>query len=245
MGHCLSSLYHSLRYYSLTATSDESEEPQRIDDSNALASLTPGNQIMESVRNNAIRISEDMSQPTIRILNDDDDTPNSVSGHGLAISNEAIEQDFSYWEWHITNKSTSDDNAEECKIGLSTARNSKFYDILQGDGNASSLILATKLMRPVSNLSNGDVIGVYFDFKSTKKSVLLYHNGEKVDDFTLSRFRGNLYPAIWLPPPDGTFSARLINQESRFQHYTIQKADGKSDYTPLYNECSTGPDSIV
>ena len=142
MGHCLSSLYHSLRYYSLTPTTDDSEEPQRIDSSRTLAALTPGNQSMESVRNNSIRISEDMSQPSIRILDDDDNkTPNTVSGHGLAISSTAIEQDFSYWEWHITDKSTSDDNAEECKIGLSTARNSKFYDILKGDGSKEIMIV--------------------------------------------------------------------------------------------------------
>uniref|UniRef100_A0A7S2R1B1 B30.2/SPRY domain-containing protein n=1 Tax=Eucampia antarctica TaxID=49252 RepID=A0A7S2R1B1_9STRA len=246
--------------FSSTALTSSSSYVEDDENNNLESSIV----VVVDDNNYPIPFSEEMSQSTVQIQNDmsggscdDDDVSNIVSGHGLAIAEVAVDQDYSYWEWHIIKKcgpdSTSNNDivsiaaAAECKIGLSIARNQKFYEILKGDGNATSLVLATKLMRSFGSLLNGDTVGVYVDLKSQPKSIQLYRNGVKVDDFDLKRFRGKVYPAIWLPPPDETYTIKLINREREFKHYDKTSMNNKNsaNFSPLHNEHSKGGDWVV
>lgn len=173
-----------------------------------------------------IHIDEHMSSPTIRIseTNGSEDGRFSrgwrlVSGHGLALAAGAAGTDRgAYWEWHVGTDGGASTEQENVMVGVSTKRTPEFYKILEkSDGAASSLKLATKLMRTVSACP-GDTVGVTINLKVENPFVQLFLNGELQEEFRLGRFRGSLYPSIWLPGPDGTApSVTFIHSGSEFR----------------------------
>lgn len=249
MGQCCSTFLNLVRYSSISKA-EAANLNEGFEFPTALDSQSEDEEALDNVKNNPLSFSNDMSQPTIQIQSDVSttscDSSNIVSGHGLAIADLALEQDYSYWEWHVIKKRLQDldkDSTDECKIGISTTRNQKFYEILQGDGNASSLILATKLMTSMGGLVDGDVVGVCTDLKSFPKSIQIYLNGKKIDEFDLKRYRGTVYPAIWLPPPHETFTFKLCNLEKEFKHYDSSIIGKK--FLPLFNDKSEKGDGFV
>ena len=69
-------------------------------------------------------------------------------------------------------------------------------------------------MRKIT-VSNGDVVGVAVQH-SDLPMVQLSLNGEPLHDLAVNRFRGNVYPAVYLPENDG-LSVKLVFVESEFQ----------------------------
>lgn len=179
-----------------------------------------------------IYIDANMSSPTIKIggfgggdeeegLMEGRDRKKVVSGHGLALVDTCVGQDGAYWEWHVGESDHSGGSGKgkdhnNVMVGVSTKRTQDFYRILaESDGAASSLKLATKLMRTV--ISNpGDTIGVAIDLSSATPFVKLLLNGELKEEFVLGRFRGSVFPSIWLPKPDGTAMATFVVDEANF-----------------------------
>ena len=99
---------------------------------------------------------------------------------------------------------------------VETFRRYPFSDLFT-NAAASSLKLATKLMRTVSACP-GDTVGVTINLKVENPFVQLFLNGELQEEFRLGRFRGSLYPSIWLPGPDGTApSVTFIHSGSEFR----------------------------
>jgi len=122
-----------------------------------------------------------------------------VTGHGLALASSTINSDdTAYWEWHMQRSDSS--LKEACLFGVSTKRTPKFYELLAGgNGSASSLKIAMKMMRPIPT-STGDVIGIAIDLASEDdKYIKIYLNGNFQEQFDLKSFRGSLFPSIWLP----------------------------------------------
>ena len=57
----------------------------------------------------------------------------------------------------------------------------------------------TALMRSISNLRHNDVIGVAVQ-QSDLPMIQFLLNGEPLPECTINRFRGTVYPAIFIPP---------------------------------------------
>ena len=68
----------------------------------------------------AMSIARNMSSPNIKISTDGD-----ISGHGLALSGIALEQDHAYWEYHI--KLPHKVHVDSIMFGVTTKKTSKFY----------------------------------------------------------------------------------------------------------------------
>mmetsp|Transcript_12404 Transcript_12404/g.23247 ORF Transcript_12404/g.23247 Transcript_12404/m.23247 type:complete len:104 (+) Transcript_12404:67-378(+) len=70
-------------------------------------------------------VSRQMSAPTVKI------NGLTVTGHGIALVNVSIEQDASYWEWHIAtddNVALDDDDGHSIlKFGVATRKNRDFF----------------------------------------------------------------------------------------------------------------------
>lgn len=180
-----------------------------------------------------IYIDSDMTSPTIKIgsVTGENDKMGSVegqgagkkktvSGDGLALVDTCVGQDGAYWEWHIgegdNNEDRRGEDHDDVMVGVSTKRTQDFYKILaESDGAASSLKLATKLMRTV-RANPGDTIGVAIDMGAEKPFIKLLLNGELQDEFFLGRFRGSVFPSLWLPKPDGSATATFVVDEASF-----------------------------
>jgi hypothetical protein len=54
-------------------------------------------------------------------------------------------------------------------------------------------------MRPISNLRHNDVIGVAVQ-QSDLPMIQFLLNGEPLPECTINRFRGQVYPAVYIPP---------------------------------------------
>eukprot|EP00586_Coscinodiscus_wailesii_P022264 CAMPEP_0172506334 /NCGR_PEP_ID=MMETSP1066-20121228/194141_1 /TAXON_ID=671091 /ORGANISM="Coscinodiscus wailesii, Strain CCMP2513" /LENGTH=173 /DNA_ID=CAMNT_0013283327 /DNA_START=241 /DNA_END=762 /DNA_ORIENTATION=- len=155
-------------------------------------------------------MDEYMSAPTIEI---DDDQ--QVLGTGLALSGASLEQDAVYWEWHVEVNGTSDGNDAPVLVGVSTKRNPEFYKVLADSGGGMPMHKhGTKLMRELENgVEDGDTIGVAFQ-KGDAPTIQLLKNGQTVTTFKLGRYRGDVFPSIWLP---GKVSAMIVSSESSFR----------------------------
>uniref|UniRef100_A0A6U3RHZ8 Uncharacterized protein n=1 Tax=Ditylum brightwellii TaxID=49249 RepID=A0A6U3RHZ8_9STRA len=161
-----------------------------------------------------ITIDGEMSAPTIQVSNENQ----TVLGHGLAVVdcavNSSTQNDTSYWEWHIEESMNGSalevegggDNDNCLMFGVSTKRNQNFYEILSNSAGSKTMMImqCTKLMKKLPNISHEDIVGVAIDTKPNagkpgNPTIQLYINGELNETFDLSRFRGDIYPAVWLP----------------------------------------------
>jgi len=152
-----------------------------------------------------------MSAPSISITGD---LNNEVRGYGLALADVPVEQDRAYWEWRVKvigKKSSSVD----CMFGVSNKRNSKFYEIL-AESTVPAEKHGTKFMCSIPNLHDGDVIGVMVQ-QSELPMVQLYLNGEVQSEGQVSKFRGTVYPSVFLPP-GSEMSAKFLYREEQFIH---------------------------
>ena len=153
-----------------------------------------------------------MSAPSIKTSNE---LGSEVSGHGLALIETAVEQERAYWEWSV--KMSGETSATPPMIGVSNKRNSKFYEIL-AESSIPEEKHGTKFMCPVPNLKDGDVIGVVVQ-QSELPMVQLYKNGELQDGLLVARFRGTVFPSVYLPQiSGGTMSATFLYRDDQFVH---------------------------
>ena len=150
-----------------------------------------------------------MSAPSITISGD---LNNEVRGYGLALADVPVEQDRAYWEWSVLGTQSK---SVDCMFGVSNKRNSKFYEIL-GESNVPLERHGTKFMCPISNLHDGDVIGVMVQ-QSELPMVQLFLNGELQSEGQVSKFRGTVFPSVFLPP-GCEMSARFLYREEQFMH---------------------------
>ncbi|KAL3826503.1 hypothetical protein ACHAXA_004340 [Cyclostephanos tholiformis] len=153
-----------------------------------------------------------MSAPSINIAGD---LMNEVSGNGLALADVPVEQDRAYWEWRVNMRIPSS-NAVSSTImfGVSNKRNSKFYEIL-AESTVPASKHGTKFMCSVSNLKDGDVVGVLIQ-QSEIPMIQLYLNGKLHDGGQISKFRGTVFPSVYLPP--GSTTATFLYATDHFVH---------------------------
>lgn len=146
----------------------------------------------------SLAISKKMSSPKVQI------SGTKVSGVGLALVGVPVEQDAAYWEWHIDGTESEGEKFEEYesdapKFGVATKKDAKFYKALEiqaEDGDSTPEEDGTALMKAIPVLS-GDTVGVAVQ-QSDLPMVQFLLNGEPVHDIAINRFRGTVYPSIFL-----------------------------------------------
>ena len=151
----------------------------------------------------------DMSAPTITIGGE---IKNEVNGYGLALAEVSAEPDRAYWEWRVKVPNPP----ATLMFGVSNKRNAKFYEIM-AESTVPPETQGTKFMCAVPNLNDGDVVGVAMQ-QSELPMIQLYLNGE-VCDAQVSRFRGTVYPSVYVPQCDaGSISATFLYRDDQFIH---------------------------
>jgi len=166
----------------------------------------------QKVNSSTLAIARHMSAPGIRIRGA------TVSGEGLALAGVTIEQDAAYWEWHIIkpgdtppDEDDDDDDYDEeihaVKFGVSTKKDKAFYRALKsaadsGTDESTPMEDGTALMRPIPQLRDGDTIGIAVQH-SDLPMVQFLLNGEPLHEIAINRFRGAVYPSIYLPGGNG------------------------------------------
>lgn len=157
----------------------------------------------------ALFVSARMTAPTVSILDDGI----CVKGSGLAlVGGSAIEQDAAYWEWQI--ELPSKQQCDTIMFGVCTKKDRKFYTESEDKENNSE-----PFMRSIE-CQNGDVVGVATQ-QSDLPMIQFTHNGEIMHDKAVNRFRGTVYPSIYLPfPADENLKVRALLEENEFQHIT-------------------------
>lgn len=117
------------------------------------------------------------------------------------------EEDFHDVEMNGERNDGDDDgDPYALKFGVATRKDRAFYKSLEnaeteGD-EASSMDDGTVLMRPVPKLHHGDVIGVAVQ-QSDLPMIQILLNGEPLTECTINRFRGTVFPAVYIPPGAG------------------------------------------
>jgi hypothetical protein len=115
------------------------------------------------------------------------------------------DDDGSFHDVGVTDDAIDDDDPCALKFGVATRKDRAFYGNLETRNDSdehSDVDDGTALMRPISNLRHGDVIGVAVQ-QSDLPMIQILHNGEPLPYCTISRFRGTVYPAIYIPPGGG------------------------------------------
>ena len=122
---------------------------------------------------------------------------------------------------HSVNMDEDTDNNDEddpyaLKFGVATRKDRHFYKSLEnveeeGD-EASSRDDGTVLMRPIANLRHNDVIGVAVQ-QSDLPMIQFLLNVEPLPECTINRFRGTVYPAIYIPPGAAEGGDRIDDDE--------------------------------
>eukprot|EP00816_Leptocylindrus_hargravesii_P007063 CAMPEP_0196823438 /NCGR_PEP_ID=MMETSP1362-20130617/87445_1 /TAXON_ID=163516 /ORGANISM="Leptocylindrus danicus, Strain CCMP1856" /LENGTH=237 /DNA_ID=CAMNT_0042203307 /DNA_START=71 /DNA_END=784 /DNA_ORIENTATION=+ len=144
-----------------------------------------------------------------------------IRGKGLALSSVSIEQDSAYWEMRIGTTQTDgqddehDENAFEIlKFGVakrcSTSELNSVQDIPEDDDSNRFFL------RGIPNLVDGDIVGVAVQ-QSDLPMVQFIINGEPLHHMAINRFRGSIYPAVWLPLPDA-FQVEFIWDEGQWKY---------------------------
>jgi len=173
---------------------------------------------MDSSNPSSISISTRMSAPSIMTSERD----LKVQGRGLALVGVSIEQDAAYWEWHIETLIDDKDEDEDdfdaftsLKFGVATKKNAKFYKAVESneDGNNAEVEDGTALMKTISGLQDGDTIGVAVQ-QSDLPMVQFFLNGEPLNDLAINRFRGTVFPSVFLQ--DG-FAVKGVFEEEIFR----------------------------
>ncbi|KAL3817566.1 hypothetical protein ACHAXA_010585 [Cyclostephanos tholiformis] len=130
------------------------------------------------------------------------------SSHDAAreMEEDAVDDDDDDCEsFHDVGVDDDDDDPYALKFGVATRKDRAFYVNLEnGDdgGDREFVDDGTALMRPISDLRHGDVIGVAVQ-QSDLPMIQILHNGEPLSRCTISRFRGTVYPAVYIPPGGG------------------------------------------
>ena len=57
-------------------------------------------------------------------------------------------------------------------------------------------------MKPIQNIQNGDTIGIAIQ-QDDLPMIQFLHNGEPLHDIAINRFRGMVYPSVYLEDDDG------------------------------------------
>ena len=188
----------------------------------------------------ALSISRSMSAPTIVTRE-----ANVVSGTGLALAGVSIEQDAAYWEWHI--RLGVKDTLENILFGVATKKDASFYqglkDKVQPEEGTNTIcefshvngacilkiistwlftgtpsdVDGTQFMRRIA-VENGDVIGVSVQ-QSDLPMVQFTLNGEELHISAINRFRGAVYPSVFLPEAAKDLKAEvtLVTSEQEFR----------------------------
>lgn len=182
-----------------------------IELSGSAADATTDESLLENNIPQVHSINPEMSAPSIKVAND---LGNEVKGCGLALTDVSVEQESCYWEWRVR---TGGNPTATVMVGVSNRRNSTFFEIL-----ASSSVPpeqhGTKFMCTVSDLKDGDVIGVVVQ-QSELPMIQLFVNGEVEDGLQVTRFRGTVYPSIYLPQGStANVSASFLYTEEQFIH---------------------------
>jgi hypothetical protein len=100
-------------------------------------------------------------------------------------------------------------------FGVSNKRNAKFYEILAGS-TLPAQKHGTKFMVAFPNLSDGDVVGVVVK-QSEIPMIQLCLNGVVQNELVVLRFKGAVYPSIFLPEcTSGSMSAKFLYREDQF-----------------------------
>ncbi|CAK0874558.1 unnamed protein product [Prorocentrum cordatum] len=123
-----------------------------------------------------------------------------VRGEGSALADTVIEQDAAYWEVRVL------DLGAECHIGVAYELSGHLLDSQLGD-RSCSWTLSQELHR-------GDVIGVAFG-QGDIPNLRFFRNGQQLDDATVSRVRGEAYPAVSV---SGGAELLLVFDEKDFEH---------------------------
>jgi hypothetical protein len=168
-------------------------------------------------------ISRKMSSPNANI------NGLTITGEGLALVDVSIEQDSCYWEWHVTaddvKQGASDDaNGDNedffsdegaLKFGVATKKNRQFYESLDMNeaDDESNVDDGTRLMRAISNIQDGDTIGVACQ-QSDLPMVQFLLNGEPLHEIAISRFRGMVFPSVYVR--EG-YSVKFVWDENEFK----------------------------
>lgn len=171
-----------------------------------------------------------MSAPTIQIQG------SKLSGSGLSLARIPVEQDAAYWEWHVrlpggaepppsegdreddegfqdvqvdAGSDHDDDDPYAVKFGVATRKDRNFYKALEEEGDAGED--GTFLMRPIPGLRDGDVVGVAVQ-QSDLPMIQMLLNGEPLIECTINRFRGTVFPSVFIPPGAGGEGERLEDE---------------------------------
>ncbi|KAL7558205.1 hypothetical protein ACA910_016088 [Epithemia clementina (nom. ined.)] len=157
----------------------------------------------------SLSISRAMTSPNVEV-----NQGNVVSGSGLALAGVLLEQDAAYWEVHVEIPETSATTAYEVMFGVATKKDRKFYSALQEKDEENASTEGTELMRPIP-VSNGNVVGIAVQ-QSDLPMVQFLLNGEPLHSLSVNRFRGGVYPSVYLPENEG-LRLKLVFEESEFQ----------------------------
>jgi hypothetical protein len=172
-----------------------------------------GGQSSSSNEGTNLSVSRAMSAPSIDVQ---DQT--KVSGYGLALANVTIEQDSAYWEAHIEIAGAEEvgksGTSFDVLFGVATKKSQKFY---QAHAEAEETNAGTDLMRKIK-VKNGDTVGVAVQ-QSDLPMVQFLLNGEPLHNANINRFRGAVYPSVFLPEDntEGALTVRLVFNESQFK----------------------------
>eukprot|EP00594_Rhizosolenia_setigera_P012957 CAMPEP_0178976596 /NCGR_PEP_ID=MMETSP0789-20121207/23935_1 /TAXON_ID=3005 /ORGANISM="Rhizosolenia setigera, Strain CCMP 1694" /LENGTH=280 /DNA_ID=CAMNT_0020665729 /DNA_START=14 /DNA_END=856 /DNA_ORIENTATION=+ len=125
-----------------------------------------------------------------------------------------------------------EDESETLKFGVATKKTKAFYKSLEAAEEGEDVPIeddGTSLMRSVPTLQDGDTVGVAVQ-QSDLPMIQLFLNGEPLHHLAINRFRGTVYPAIYLPPSnvlldgseddggsEGTFSATAVFKQDQFK----------------------------
>uniref|UniRef100_A0A7S2HKG8 SPRY domain-containing protein n=1 Tax=Helicotheca tamesis TaxID=374047 RepID=A0A7S2HKG8_9STRA len=253
MGSCISRVYNvAFGWTHLTTEVEPTRPAQSIGNSELVNLGTNENLDNEDILR--ITIDEEMSAPTVQLSNENQ----TALGHGLAVVdcavNSSTQSDASYWEWHVEESMSGgavevESGGEDGKclmFGVSTKRNQNFYEILANSAGTTNMMLkqCTKLMKELPNISHDDTVGVAIQLKSndptggklSKPTMQLYINGELKETFDLGRFRGEIYPAVWLPSSFGEGGGKdvvvtFVHDEREFKqlspHARFHPLEGK------------------
>lgn len=136
-------------------------------------------------------------------------TPKRAEKNGDDDDDDDDDEEFHDVEMNGDNENDNDEGTDPyaLKFGVATRKDRSFYKSLEnaeaeGD-EASSLDDGTVLMRPVPKLHHGDVIGVAVQ-QSDLPMIQILLNGEPLMECTINRFRGTVFPAVYIPPGAGS-----------------------------------------
>ena len=161
----------------------------------------------------------------------------------------SIEQDAAYWEIHVD---MHEGESAEPFFGVATKKDRKFFKALdeseEGTYVASSgeflVCIASNSFSPTCPLhadssqtngtdlmskikvNKGDTIGVAVQ-QSDLPMIQFMLNGEQLDENSISRFRGTVYPSVLLPENDG------LSLQFAFKENDFKKAPPSSRFSPI------------